>query len=280
MKKIISFCLVFSLVLLVSGCTPRDCKAESIKFKPVENGYALYRFKGSSLQDTFTVPDTYKGEKVVEIMDFAIANAEYLKTVIIGENISLIGDWGIINCSALKEIKVSEKNTEFTTVNGALYTKDMGELLFFPNGSLSVITDSDGNTTGGTVVLPSGIKKIGNNAFYQCGNLYEITFNNDLEEIGDKAFIKCSNLKNFDSPESLKKIGDDAFSYCDSLTEIIIPESVNHIGNFAFYTLSGNVKKVVIQRENSDGMFLGKDFLPLMKGEVNKKCELIFEPLS
>lgn len=32
--------------------------------------------------------------------------------------------------------------------------------------------------------------------------------------------------------------------------------------------------------ENGDGMSLGKDFLPLMKGEVNKKCELIFEPLS
>lgn len=278
MKKITSFCLVFALLLFVSGCTLKDGSQESLKFKPVENGYALYRFKGSSLQDTFTVPDTYKDEKVVEIMDFAIANAEYLKTVVIGENISIIGDWGIVNCPSLKEIKVSEKNTVFVSVNGTLYTKDLSELLFFPNGSLSVEADADGNTEGGAAVLPESVKKIGNNAFYQCGNLYAIKFNDGLEEIGDKAFIKCGNLKNFAFPESLEKIGDDAFSYCDSLTEIIIPKNVNHIGDFAFYTLSGNVKNIVIQRENGDDMHLGKDWLPLMKGEVNKKCELIFEP--
>lgn len=38
------------------------------------------------------------------------------------------------------------------------------------------------------------------------------------------------------------------------------------------------MKNIVIQRENGDDMHLGKDWLPLMKGEVNKKCELLFEP--
>ena len=92
MKKIASFCLVLALLLFVSGCTLKDGSQESLKFKPVENGYALYRFKGSSLQDTFTVPDTYKDEKIVEIMNYAIANAEYLKTVLIDENIIKIGN--------------------------------------------------------------------------------------------------------------------------------------------------------------------------------------------
>ncbi|HZK20727.1 MAG TPA: leucine-rich repeat domain-containing protein [Oscillospiraceae bacterium] len=272
MKKIISFCLVLTLVFSVSGCALRGGSKENLKFKPVQNGYALYRFKGGSLQDSFTVPDTYKGEKVVEVMDFAIANAEYLKTIIIGKNISTIEDWGIVNCPALKEIEVAAENTSFTSINGVLYSKDLSRLIAYPNGNLA----SESN--GGTAVLIDSIKEIANNAFYQCDNLYEIKFNDGLVEIGDKAFIKCSNLKNFTFPNSLEKIGDDAFSYCDSLTEITIPESVNTIGDFAFYTLSGNVKKVVIQRENSSGITLGKNWLPLMKGEVNKKCELAFEP--
>ncbi len=279
MKRLLCLCLAVVLMFCTYGCFPEWFDSQSLKFKAVEGGYALYRYKSDSQKTSFIVPDTFKGQRVVEIMDFAIANAEYIKTLTIGENISVIGQWGIVNCACLEEISVSPNNKSFTTLDGALYSKDFSEILAYPNGRYRVKRAEGGNIVGGGVlVLPEGVKKIGNNAFYQCQNLWKIEFNEGLTEIGDKAFMKCSNLTNFILPQTVEKIGSDAFSYCDSLTQVTIPAAVNHIGDFAFYSLSSKLDIITVKRENFDGMYLGKQWLPVLEGGINKKCEVVFKP--
>ncbi len=56
-----------------------------------------------------------------------------------------------------------------------------------------------------------------------------------IKDIGDEAFFACSNLEQVSLPESLSVIGWNAFGYCASLDEIEIPESVYEIGARAFY---------------------------------------------
>lgn len=210
-------------------------------------------------------------------MDFALANAEYLNTVVIGKNIEKIGEWGIANCSNLKEIQVSAENPNFKSLDGILYNKDLTELLVYPNGKTPIEKDKDDNIiSGGIVTLPDTIKKITNNAFYLCGNLWRINFNQGLEEVGDKAFLKCVNLQNVYFPNTLKKIGVDSFSYCDAFTELTIPASVEHIGDFAFFSLSSNIRAIKIERKNADGMILGKDWIPNVKDTINKKVDVEF----
>ena len=279
MKRIISLMLAILTVFSLAGCSGLSSGEEKLKFKEAQGGYALYRYKGSSDKTEFTVPDAYEGRPVVEILDFALANAEYLTSISIGKNIAAIGEWAFTNSSKLTQIKAHPENSAFTDMDGVLYTEDMTELVAYPNGKTPLVLDAGGKITGGAeFVLPASVKKIRNNALYSCSNLYKVQFNNGLVEIGDKAFIKCANLQNFTLPGTLTKIGVDAFSFCDSLTAVTIPASVTEIGDYAFFAMSSGVKEVVIQRKDSEGMILGRDWLPKLKDTVNTKAEVKYIP--
>jgi hypothetical protein len=56
---------------------------------------AWYRYKGRFEALGIHRPDEHNGKKVVEIQDFAIANNEYLRTLVIGKHIETIGEWGL-----------------------------------------------------------------------------------------------------------------------------------------------------------------------------------------
>ena len=105
-----------------------------------------------------------------------------------------------------------------------------------------------------SIVLPEGIRFIGNRAFYGS-SVESVNFPSSLEEIGPSAFessnIKTSDLsatsiaeipesafkesllENISLPESLKRIGDNAFDACRVLS-IWLPEGLISIGENAF----------------------------------------------
>lgn len=262
---------LLTVMLSFSSCTTGG-ENDNLQYKDAESGYALYRYKGSSTEKTFTVPDTYSEKPVTELMAFCISNSEYLEVLNIGKNIEKIDPWALTNCPVLKAINVSEDNKYFTSINGVLYSKDMTRLIAYPNGKTALTTDKDGKVTGGgTIKLPETVKVIGENAFYMCGNLYSIEFNEGLEKIENKAFLKCTNLSSLEFPETLSEIGVDSFSYCDSLTHLEIPASVKSIGDYAFFSTSSSIDKIVVHQPNADSLTLGKEWTPNKKNNVRDK---------
>lgn len=273
-KKLIctfsAFLALLTVLLSFSSCTSES--SGNLQYKDAENGYALYRYKGSSTEKSLTVPDTFNDKPVTELMSFCISNSEYLEELNIGENIEKIDPWALTNCPVLKSINVSENNKYFTSVDGVLYSKDMTKLIAYPNGRTSLVTDKDGKATGGgTIKLPDTVKVIGENAFYMCSNLYSIEFNEGLQKVENKAFLKCTNLSAIEFPETLTEIGVDSFSYCDSLTHIEIPASVKSIGDYAFFSTASSVDKIVVHQPNADSLTLGKDWVPNKKNNVREK---------
>lgn len=85
-----------------------------------------------------------------------------------------------------------------------------------------------------SVIIPEGIKKIGDLAFGLCKNLKLVEFPDSLKEIDTTAFWHCHNLDSVNLPQGLRTIGNAAFSDCYSLTSISIPDSVSDIGGDAF----------------------------------------------
>ena len=109
-----------------------------------------------------------------------------------------------------------------------------------------------------SVVLPDGLKTIGNEAFYCCRNLTYVTLPDTLEEIGSWAFFGCGSLARINLPESLKVIQGGAFGSCGSLRRITIPLRVKEIGIYAFSDC-GKLDTAVIQNgvaSIGNGMFL------------------------
>lgn len=262
---------LLTVMLSFSSCTTGG-ENDNLQYKDAESGYALYRYKGSSTEKTFTVPDTYSEKPVTELMAFCISNSEYLEVLNIGKNIEKIDPWALTNCPVLKAINVSEDNKYFTSINGVLYSKDMTRLIAYPNGKTALTTDKDGKVTGGgTIKLPETVKVIGENAFYMCSNLYSIEFNEGLEKVENKAFLKCTNLLSLEFPDTLSEIGVDSFSYCDSLTHLEIPASVKSIGDYAFFSTSSSIDKIVVHQPNADSLTLGKEWTPNKKNNVRDK---------
>ena len=113
------------------------------------------------------------------------------------------------------------------------------------------------------VTIPSGIKEIGENCFYNCVNLKKITVEaQDNVSIGQSCFMGCTSLtsveihsrllylpdnifaactaiESIDLPDSITEIGIRAFVGCTSLRSLDIPDSVSSIGEAAFMGCSG-----------------------------------------
>ena len=84
------------------------------------------------------------------------------------------------------------------------------------------------------VVLPVGLLKIGEWAFYRCRSLEFINLPSTLIKIGRNAFWHCTSLKRLDFPEGLTVIADYAFCDCCSLERISLPSTLPRTGDDVF----------------------------------------------
>ncbi|MDY4490709.1 MAG: leucine-rich repeat domain-containing protein [Candidatus Faecousia sp.] len=85
-----------------------------------------------------------------------------------------------------------------------------------------------------SVVIESGVTKIGQFAFSVCSNLTDVTIPEGVTSIAVGAFMRCTGLKSISIPGTVTSIGDSAFYKCSSLTSLTIPEGVTRIGASAF----------------------------------------------
>ncbi len=158
--------------------------------------------------------------------------------IILHDKITQIGDMAFSGsrCRIL-DIPSSVSRIGINPISETLCTKLSGHL----TQSESYIVD--GTTLKGvariplTTPIPENITKIGEYAFY--GNPSEnIIVPEGVKEIGDHAFNWCYNLKSLILPSKVERIGKFAFSKCQKLEQLTIPESVRFIGESAFYWMS------------------------------------------
>lgn len=88
--------------------------------------------------------------------------------------------------------------------------------------------------TEGKVVVPDGVRAIGDNAFYQCGSIESIVIPDSVTSIGNCAFKYCDHAESIILPKKIDEIGSEVFEYCWNLREIALPEGVRSIGETMF----------------------------------------------
>lgn len=88
----------------------------------------------------------------------------------------------------------------------------------------------------GGFTIPTSVLKIGNYAFYMCGNLNDIEFSapSTVQTIGTYAFACNRNLK-INLPESVIAIGTYSFAYCSNIQIDISKSAITAIPEYAFF---------------------------------------------
>jgi len=79
------------------------------------------------------------------------------------------------------------------------------------------------------IVLPEGIRSIGDGVYKGRDFIDSIQLPSTLESIGDEAFSGCTELSSIVIPDSVTQIGKYAFKDCTSLQTIKLPENLQSI---------------------------------------------------
>ena len=130
------------------------------------------------------------------------------------------------------------------------------------------------------IIIPEGVVYIGRRAF-SYSNVEIVHLPNSLDEIGEDAFYSCNQLTQITLPDGLEYIGESAFCNCRKLESVRIPKTVKNIGYYAFdcynyYQENYGIKSIEVDPENKvyaseNGVLFDKAMTELIKYPSGKK---------
>ena len=210
--------------------------------------------------------------------------------------------------SGFNKIEVDKNNSNYTSINGVLFSKDKTVLFAYPKENSAT-----------SYIIPDGVKIIKSTAFMGASNLNNIVIPDGVTTIKENAFYLWSNLKNVSIPTSVKSIGRDAFDFSvcskvnngyyisncligadneingnftikdgtrlvadsalrgiENLESITIPASVEIIGDCALlnFSIDGKLKSITVSKANKN--FSSENGVLFNKN----KTELIYYPFG
>ena len=121
----------------------------------------------------------------------------------------------------------------YTRVRSVVLNEGLEELeKFYDGNNRGIFCD----TQIQYVALPATLRTIEDRLFYERKELKRVTFREGsaLRKIGEEAFYGCTSLRNISLPEGLELVGKKCFCMC-GLEEIAIPNSVVTLEDGALY---------------------------------------------
>ena len=185
------------------------------------------------------------GANLSNIGEACFRNCTSIETIHITSSIANINAYAFEGCTGLKSFTVSDANSRYEAVEGHLVDERKCLVVFaFGNITDGVATIPNGVVSLGTflfrnvkdlksVVFPSSLKEIGNEAFYNSG--IESINLNGIEIIGEYALGKCLSLKDVTIPKTVTTIKDYAFQDSIYLENVYIRSSVVNVGTAIFH---------------------------------------------
>ena len=232
----------------------------------------------TELTGNITIPATLDGLNVVSLGNDAFSGATNITKVVIPSSIKKIAKNSFLKCTGLTVVdlgSVEEINeaafadcTGLTSIKIPKTLKSgptiIDECVFKNCTNLTTITLEDGleviptRVLAGTniteIKIPSSVKTIDSQAFYNCKSLKKVDLGS-VEKIKTAAFANCTGLTSIKIPKTLKSgptiIDECVFKNCTNLTTItledgleVIPTRVLAGTNITEIKIPSSVKKI------------------------------------
>lgn len=185
-------------------------------------------------------------EGVTSIGDRAFQDCRNLSNVKLPNSLTLIYNDAFSNCTSLASVIIPDSVTSIgddaflgcislksieISDNNKNYSSVDG-VLFNKNKSVLVIYPA--GKTDSVYSIPNSVTSIGNSAFSECTNLSNITITDSVISIGDFAFSNSTSLRSVTIPDSVTIIGVSAFYDCKNLINVTLPDSITSIDYSVF----------------------------------------------
>lgn len=255
-------CIMFSLVVTVSASSEfvvEDNRlvsytgnAKNVVIPAEVNGEEIIFIDSLAFNCNYNVETVTIPEGIEIIHTEAFKNCYNLKKVNIPESLVDICAYAFSGCYELEPVKL--KN-ERTTIDEDAYTdadRNAGFMLMglddytINSGIISGYSGTETELVIPDIINGEKVKAIGASAFQGNTTITSVAIPDTVTTIGEQAFYKCTNLKELTLSKNLKSCGKNAFAYCSALTEVTIPGSLTKTGLYMFYKCTG-LKSAVVE---------------------------------
>ena len=214
MKKLLSIFLVLCLALsllpaaaLAADVVDSGVGADGIRWSFSRDG--VLTVTGSGSMRNYDKSEIYMDENIDQRVPAPWAKyAASLKTIVIGEGITEVGDFTFIDCRSVTRIQLP----------GTL--RRVGQNAF----SSASVTE---------LTLPEGLQQIDRMAFAAV-NITELVIPASVTELGEHAFDGCDSLRVLKILGPVRSIEAGTFRHCTSLNDLFLSGGIGRIDHNAF----------------------------------------------
>lgn len=165
----------------------------------------------------FKITKVIIGEGITLIGNFAFSSLENIKEVVLPNSLESIGLSAFLGCLSLSSITLPNS---LTTIETSAFAGCVSlSSITFPSSLITIDKSAFHGSGLETLVIPDNIQSIGSQAFAYCKNLTSVEIGNSIKKIENSTFSDCENLKTISLGNSMWSIGDYAFARCN-LTSI------------------------------------------------------------
>lgn len=243
-----------------------------IEFPSTLETIGFYSFGYCSSLTELSFPDN-----VTTLYGSAFDYCSSLQKITIGKGMESIPGSSFDTTSMLS-FSVDPENQYYSDIDGNLYNANGTTLITYcagkpeseftvPESVTSISAYAFNNCEKGKsaltrVILPTGIKSVGNSAFRAASSLTEIVLPEGLEKIATGAFMYCSGLTSIKLPSTLVSVAGYAFDGTN-ITSLTLPASLTTVDGYSFARM-GYLEEFIVENDNPtlkavDGVLFSKD---------------------